>query len=85
MGASSSPEQGCFGGRPLAQNCGDGGAPDELEQGKGEARWDFTEEKAFLAKGQGEKRRNWLQKGRGLCWAGLGLPEQTGDEKRKYS
>lgn len=32
---------------------------------RGEARWDFTEERAFLMKGWGEKRRNWLQKGRG--------------------
>lgn len=53
------------GGRPPAQTCRDA-VPDELEQVRGEVRWDFTKQRALLMKGQGEKRRNWLQKDRKL-------------------
>lgn len=59
--------------------------PAEMEEllmslSRGEEKPDFTEERAFLTKGQAEKRRNWLQKGRGLtagqvsgCQSKLGM------------
>lgn len=70
------------GGRPPAQTCRDGGAPDELEQGRGEARWDFTEERAFLTKGQGQERRNWLQKGRRITAGQVSGCQSKRDGKR---
>lgn len=72
------------GGRPPAQTCRDG-VPDELEQVRGEVRWDFTEERAFLMKGQGEKRKLAAEGQETHCWAGLGCQRKWDGKHWEHS